>query len=125
MKYLLILEESQYNYFEKVDGSPLKIKIADKDGVDHLFDIRPIQREMVVVPNGASAYITQSHIDAMIEYEREQHIKEICDKMNHNLDGINEVDLPKRVPFFRINSSSKIVPDVRDGWRYKGDGGNT
>ena len=98
MRYLLILEEHQFNDFKKVDGYPLEIKATDKNGVDHSFVVRPIQREMVVMPNGASAYITQGHIDAMICYEREQHIKEICDKMNHSLDGINEVDLPKRIP---------------------------
>ena len=104
MRYLLILEESQYNDFQKVDGNPLEIKIADKDGVDHLFDVRPIQREMVVMPNGASVYITQGHIDVMIEYEREQHIKEICDRMNPKIEN------------------GKIVPDVRDGWRYENNG---
>lgn len=57
-----------------------------------------LQKSIVVMPNGASAYITQGHIDAMIVYEREQHIKEICDRMKHNLDGINDVDLPKHVP---------------------------
>lgn len=98
MKYLIILNESQYNDFQKVDGNPLEIKVADKDGFYRLLDLRPIQREMVVMPNGASAYITQGHIEAMMVYEREQHIKEICDRMKHNLDGINDVDLPKHVP---------------------------
>jgi hypothetical protein len=98
MQYLIVLNETLYNYFEKVDGSPLEIKAADKDGVYHLLDLRPIQREMLVTPNGACAYLTQGHIDALMEYEREQHIKEICDRINHGLDGINDVDLPKRVP---------------------------
>ena len=97
MRYLLILDESQYNDFEKVDGNLLEIYAIDQNGNKRLLDLRPIQREMVVMPNGASAYITQGHIDAMMEYEREQHIKEICDRMNHNLDGINDVDLPKHV----------------------------
>lgn len=98
MRYLLVLEEHQFNDFQKVDGYPLEIKATDKNGVDHLFVVRPIQREMVVMPNGSSTYITKGHMDALMEYEREQHIKEICDRMTHNLDGINDVDLPKRVP---------------------------
>ena len=92
MNYLIIINESQYNDFQKVDGNPLEIKVTDKDGSYRLLDLRPIQREMVVMPNGASAYITQGHIDAMMEYEREQHIKEICDRMNHNLDDINDLE---------------------------------
>lgn len=100
MRYLLILEEDQYNYFEKVDGNLLEIYATDKNGTKHILDLRPIQREMVVMPDGASAYITQGHIDAMLEYEREQHFKEMCNRMNHSFDGINEIELPKRVPFF-------------------------
>lgn len=100
MRYLIILEESQYNDFQKVDGNLLEIYATDENGTKHILDLRPIQREMVVMPDGASAYITQGHIDAMIEYEREQHIKEMCDRMNRNLDCINDIDLPKRVPLF-------------------------
>lgn len=98
MKYLLILDEHQYNNFQKVDGDLLKIYATDENGTKHILDLKPIQREMVVMPTGASAYITRGHIDAMIEYEREQHIKEICDRMNSSLDGINDVDLPKHIP---------------------------
>lgn len=110
MRYLLILEEYQYNDFQKVDGNPLEIYARDATGIKRIFDLRPIQREMVVTPNGASVYITQGHIDAMMEYEREQHIKEICDKMNHNLDGINDVDLPKRVPWY-LSDLSYLTPE--------------
>ena len=98
MRYLLIIDESQYSDFEKVDGNLLEIYAVDQNGNKRMFDVRPIQREMLVTPNGASAYLTQGHINAMMEYEREQHIKEIVDKMNHSLDGINDMDLPKRVP---------------------------
>ena len=98
MKYLLVFDEHQYENFEKVDGNLLEIYATDKTGTKHILDLRPIKTEMVVMPNGASAYITQGHIDAMIEYERKQHVKEIVDNMNRNLDGINDVDLPKHVP---------------------------
>ena len=98
MKYLIVISDIQLNDFQKVDGNPLEIKVADKDGSYHILDARPIQREMLVMPNGGSAYITQGHVDAMMKYEHEQHIKEIVDKMNHNLDGINEFKLPYHAP---------------------------
>lgn len=98
MRYLLILEECQYNDFEKVNGNPREIYAIDANGSKRVFGVKPIQREMVVMPNGASAYITQGHIDAMMKYEREQQIKEICDRFNRNFDGINDIDLPTRVP---------------------------
>ena len=107
MRYLIILEEYQYNDFQKVDGNPLEIYARDATGIKRIFDVRPIQREMLVMPNGASAYLTQGHIEAMMVYEREQHIKEICDRMKHNLDGINDVDLPKHVPLVTAEEPRK------------------
>ena len=100
MRYLLILDESLYNDFQKVDGNLLEIYAIDQNGIKRTFDLRPIQREMVVMPNGASVYITQGHIDAMMEYEREQHIKEICDRMNH----------PERVPWY-LSDLSYLTPE--------------
>lgn len=110
MRYLLVLEEHQYNDLQKVDGNPLEITVTDKNGKNQILDLRPVCREMVVMPNGASAYITQGHIDAMMVYEREQHIKEICDRMKHNLDDINDVVLPKRVPWY-LSDLSYLTPE--------------
>lgn len=104
MRYLLILEEYQYNDFQKVDGNPLEIYARDKTGIKRIFEVKPIQREMLVVPTGDSIYLTQGHIDAMLEFERVQHIKEICNRMNPKIEN------------------GKVVPDVRDGWRYEDNG---
>ena len=95
MKYLLIVDDQ---YVKKYDNSTPYVTAVLEDYLTIKLIVTPLQREMLVMPNGASAYLTQGHIDAMMEYEREQHIKEIVDKMNHSLDGINDVDLPKRVP---------------------------
>ena len=109
MRYLLILEESQYNDFEKVDGNLLEIYAIDQNGNKRIFDLRPIQREMVVMPNGASVYITQGHIDAMMEYECKQHVKEIYDRMKHNFDDINDLDaFSSATPLLKLDGQDKI-----------------
>ncbi len=61
------------------------------------FPIKPIRGPaMVITPIGESAYITQGHIDALKVYEREEYVKDLCDRMNHCLDSDDL--LPKRVP---------------------------
>lgn len=95
MRYLLILDDQYVKKYE--DGTPY-VTVVLEDYLTIKLIVTPLQREMLVVPNGASAYLTRGHIDAMMEYECKQHIKEIVDGLNHNLDGINDVDLPKRVP---------------------------
>ena len=85
------------------------------------FSIKPIRGPaMIVMPDGDSAYITPGHIDAMLEYERVQHIKEIYDRMNRNLDGINEVDLPKHVPLITPEEVKRQF-----GLESDNNGGNT
>lgn len=82
MRYLLILEEYQYNDCEKVDGNPLEIYLRDKTGIKRLFDVKPIQQPMLILDNGACVYITNDHIDTLIAYEREQTIKDIIKRSN-------------------------------------------
>ena len=91
MRYLLILDEHLYENFEKVDGNPLEIYAIDQNGNKRMLDLRPIKTEMVVMPDGSSVYITPDHIHAMVEYEREQCVKDICERINRNFDGINSV----------------------------------
>ena len=55
MKYMAIIEDS-------------KLKKFLEEGVE----VKPIEKPIVVITNGNSAYITQGHIDAMIEYEQRQ-----------------------------------------------------
>lgn len=58
-------------YIAIIDNSKLK-KILE-EGVE----VKPIEKPVVVNTNGQSAYITQGHIDAMVEYEQRQQIESI------------------------------------------------
>lgn len=60
MKYIAIIDDS-------------KLEKILEEGVEVMLLHKPI----VVNTNGQSAYITQGHIDAMIEYEQRQQIESI------------------------------------------------
>ena len=49
----------------------------------------PIQRPLVIFENGAAAILTQGHIDALLTYEREQTLKQICESIRNNLEEVN------------------------------------
>ena len=95
-KYLLIVDDFFLKDFERIDG--LNFYVTDKNGTRRTLVLKPLVKPVLVTVEGNSVYLEPGYIDAMIEYEREQHIKEICERMNHSLDGINDVDLPKRIP---------------------------
>ena len=98
MKYMVILDESQFKDFNINTTKPFAIHLTDKNGEDRLLSYRPIIKPMVVIPTGESVYITQGHIDALTEYECNEQIKELCERMNHSIDGIKDVDLPSNIP---------------------------
>lgn len=39
------------------------------------------ERPQLYLPNGKRVYLTQGHIDALLDYERSEILKEICRKM--------------------------------------------
>lgn len=44
-----------------------------------------------VIINDMAVYITQGHIDAMIEYEKREQVKEIVDSMMQSFDSLQSV----------------------------------
>lgn len=52
----------------------------------------PHQRDYIVI-NGEKVYITQGHIDALLEYERNQTIKEIVERMTKSFDDVSSKDI--------------------------------
>lgn len=76
MKYIAIIDEDMLNDFELIhDGKTLVLE--DKNGTTRPVKIKPITKEMVVCKDGKSGYLTQGHIDAMIEYEQRKQIESI------------------------------------------------
>ena len=76
MKYMAVIDDNFLSNF-RVDMSrigikPLVLVVKDERGYERGIELKPIGKEMIVTPDGESMYITQKHIDAMIEMERKQ-----------------------------------------------------
>ena len=80
-----------------IDADTLKDKLIelDLDNTSHWSVIQTINDaptvvytgRPVVILHGQAIYITQGHIDAMIEYERKEQVKEFIDNF---MKGLND-----------------------------------
>ena len=87
-----------------IDADALKEVIHSKsDGMDDLWDTAGVlnaisksptiaitDRPLVII-NDKVAYITQGHIDALIEYEKREHVKELVDNIIHSFEYIQTI----------------------------------
>ena len=81
MKYIAIFDD---NFF---DDDELTIIALDKNGVMHKIPLKPLQRPVLTFPDGQNLYLTQEHIDALLEYEKQVSIAEAVKRIN---EGIQE-----------------------------------
>ena len=72
---------------------PEKVVKAIQNGKDYRYDLHtaiaqgiPVERPTVIL-YGQALYITQGHIDAMIEYERKEKVKEFIDNFMKGLNN--------------------------------------
>lgn len=89
MKYMAVIDDNFLSNF-RVDMSrigikPLVLVVKDERGFERGLELKPIGREMIVTPDGESMYLTQKHIDAMIEMERQEMFNDAVEKMMENL----------------------------------------
>lgn len=81
MKYIAIVDDEFLSNF-RVDArsdprySDMVLVVTDKAGSTRGIGLKPLQGAMIVTAEGNSAYLSQSHIDCLIEMER----KEMFDK---------------------------------------------
>jgi hypothetical protein len=76
VKYIAIIDEHILNNFRLDDNGKLLV-LTDENNCTRAVEIKPIAKTMVVCEDGKSGYITQGHIDAMLEYEQRQQIESI------------------------------------------------
>lgn len=69
-------------------GEPWILDYDDiKDVIDNAPTVVRTERPCVIL-NDMAIYITQGHIDAMIEYEKREQVKEIVDSMMQSFDNM-------------------------------------
>ena len=57
--------------------------------IDKAQTIAITDRPLVII-NNQVVYITDGHINALIEYETNKHLREVCDQIMNNLDEIHK-----------------------------------
>ena len=86
-KWIMVIDDSdekenKLELCQKDDGS-FFARFMTYTGNYIDFPIKPIKEPaMVVTPTGEGVYITRGHIDAMIEFEEQQKIKEYFERFS-------------------------------------------
>ena len=91
MKYLAIFDDTMLSNFRLDDGG-LTLVLTDKNWCTRAVALKPIIRPVLTITEDcervtetASLYLTQGHIDALIEYDKNEVIKEILRKTTDEL----------------------------------------
>lgn len=140
MKYLLILNDHFIKTNE--DGTPYATLTFGNNMSTHLV-VTPIDdKKPYLVCEHGGAYLEPRYMDAMLAFETRLKMAETLDRMFTNIDGTHKYDVDNMtvreleeafpdidVPRFdgdkniilmwRDKENGKVVPDVRDGWRYE------
>lgn len=91
MKYMAVIDDSFLSNFRvdmsRIGCKPLVLVVKDERGYERGIELKPIGREMIVTPDGESMYLTQKHIDAMIEMERKEMYQDAVRSMMDNIKG--------------------------------------
>ena len=90
MKFLAIIDEAFLANFRTDDGG-LTLVVYDKYDASRAIPLKPLQRPVLTITNGESVYLTQAHIDALIEYERQvttaEAIRDINNRIQDTIDN--------------------------------------
>lgn len=81
MKYIAIFDDSMLSNFRLDDGG-LTLVMTDKNGFNRAVSLKPVIRPTLTLDDGVSLYLTQGHIDAMIEYEKKEATKSFIEEFN-------------------------------------------
>lgn len=83
MKYLVILDDEILSNF-RTDDYGKTLVLIDKNGFTRAMKLIPLVKPLVTNENGFALYLTQEHIDCLLDYEREESLKRILESFNFN-----------------------------------------
>ena len=74
MKHVVIIDDEMLSNF-RIDDYGKTLVVKDKAGFERAFSLLPLAKPLVVKEDGEKAYLTQGHIDCLIDYERNKAIE--------------------------------------------------
>lgn len=89
MKYMAIFDDELLSHFRR-DDNGLTLVLNDEKGFTRAVRLKPIVKPTVVREDGESVYITQGHIDSMLDYEQRERLSRITEDMERDIEGVNK-----------------------------------
>lgn len=83
MKYLVMLDDEILSNF-RTDDYGKTLVLIDKNGFTRAMKLIPLVKPLVTNENGVALYLTQEHINCLLDYEREESLKRILESFNFN-----------------------------------------
>lgn len=74
MKHVIIVDDEMLSNF-RVDDCGKTLVLKDRAGFERGFNLLPLAKPLVVREDGEKAYLTQEHIDCLIDFERNKAIE--------------------------------------------------
>lgn len=81
MKYLTIIDGTEYDGYSSFDEKNLKM-VVHKGQFSKEMNFKPVQMPMLIFPDGSSAYLNHGYIRALIDYESKQQLAHISDQLS-------------------------------------------
>jgi hypothetical protein len=84
VKYIAIVDDDFLSNFRLDDEDKLTLVLTDENNGTRALRLKPVIRPTLTLEDGQSFYITEGHIQAMREYEKNATMKRIVDEINDN-----------------------------------------
>lgn len=89
MKYLIVVDDNFLSNF-RLDDYGLTLVVNDKADCTRAMPLKPIKTPTITFQTGDTLYLTQGHIDALLEYEQQQSLAEAVRRINESISRINK-----------------------------------
>ena len=120
MKYIAIVDDDFIKNFRvDRDSAGQVLVVNDESGVNRGIALKPIIRPTVTFQSGESLYLTQGHIDSLLDYEKRQALKETLERVNATMESVQVGSVYRNESCSRKNHCYDYK-----GWHCAGCNGN-
>lgn len=82
MKHVIIIDDEMLSNF-RVDDYGKTLVVKDRAGFERAFNLIPLAKPLVVKEDGEKTYLTQEHIDCLIDFERNKAFERVLNSFNY------------------------------------------
>lgn len=82
MKHVIIIDDEMLSNF-RIDDCGKTLVVKDGAGFERAFSLLPLAKPLVVKEDGEKVYLTQEHIDCLIDFERKKAFERVLNSFNY------------------------------------------